>query len=265
MTERSLVMKDKACIFNIQKFSIHDGPGIRTVVFFKGCPLKCFWCSNPESQYGKPEKIWDTQKQNYTTVGEYKSMDEIITEVMKDELFYEESGGGVTLSGGEVLYQADFATELLRQLKERGVHTASETTGFAKEEIFKKYIEQVDLLYFDVKHHDNEQHKKGTGVSLKPILNNLICALKKHSNVVVRIPVIPNFNDGEKNAEAFANLFNKLGISKIELLPFHQFGEKKYEFLNREYQMHDIPQLHTEELDYFKDIFEKHQILCHVH
>lgn len=112
-------MNDKTCIFNIQKFSIHDGPGIRTVVFFKGCPLRCYWCSNPESQNGKPEQMWDTQKNEHTTVGEYKSMDEIITEVMKDEVFYEESDGGVTLSGGEVLFQAEFATELLRQLKEK--------------------------------------------------------------------------------------------------------------------------------------------------
>ncbi|GGC78126.1 hypothetical protein GCM10011573_04760 [Enterococcus wangshanyuanii] len=184
---------------------------------------------------------------------------------MKDEPFYQESGGGVTLSGGEVLYQAEFATELLRRLKEKGIHTASETTGFAKEELFKKYIEQVDLLYFDVKHHDDEQHKKGTGVSLNPILNNLACALKEHSALIVRVPIIPNFNDGPKNAEAFAKLFNQMGITEVELLPFHQFGEKKYAFLDREYKMQDIPQLHTEELDYFKDIFDEHQILCHVH
>lgn len=258
-------MINKACIFNIQKFSIHDGPGIRTVVFFKGCPLKCAWCSNPESQYGKPEKIWDSQKENYTTVGEYKSIDEIVKEVMKDEPFYEESGGGVTLSGGEVLYQAEFATELLYQLKEKNIHTASETAGFAKESIFKKYIEQVDILYFDVKHHDDVQHKKGTGVSLKLILNNLTYALQEHANLVVRIPVIPNFNDGQENAEAFTTLFKEMGITQVELLPFHQFGAQKYAFLNREYTMHNTPQLHTEELDYFKDIFDRHQILCHVH
>lgn len=258
-------MIDKACIFNIQKFSIHDGPGIRTVVFFKGCPLRCFWCSNPESQYGKPEKMWDNQKKQFTTVGEYKSMEDIVTEVMKDEAFYEESGGGVTLSGGEVLYQAEFATELLRQLKDKGIHTASETTGFAKESTFKKYIDQVDILYFDVKHHDDTEHKKGTGVSLVPILNNLAYALKEHADLVVRVPVIPNFNDGPENAEAFAVLFNELGVTKVELLPFHQFGEKKYAFLVRDYAMQNIPQLHTEDLDYFKEIFEHHRISCRVH
>ena len=258
-------MNDQACIFLIQKFSIHDGPGIRTVVFFKGCPLRCYWCSNPESQNGKPEQMWDTQKNTHTTVGEYKTMDTIITEVMKDEAFYEESEGGVTLSGGEVLYQAAFATELLRQLKAKNIHTASETTGYAKPEVFLPFIEQVDLLYFDIKHHDEKQHKVGTGVSLKPILKNLSLALKQQQNLVVRIPVIPGYNDGPENAEAFASLFNQMGLSTVELLPFHQFGEKKYASLDRTYQMQDIPQLHTEDLEYFKAILENYQITCKVH
>ena len=258
-------MKDQACIFNIQKFSIHDGPGIRTVVFFKGCPLRCYWCSNPESQNGNPEQMWDTQKNQHTMVGEYKSMDEIIHEVMKDEAFYEESDGGVTLSGGEVLYQAEFATELLRQLKAKGIHTASETTGFSKAETFNKFIEQVDLLYFDVKHHDEAQHKTGTGVSLNPILKNLAIAIEQKQNLVVRIPVIPHYNDGPANAKAFAKLFNKMNITEVELLPFHQFGEKKYASLDREYEMQDIPQLHTEELTYFKEILEENNIQCKVH
>lgn len=258
-------MMSKACIFNIQKFSIHDGPGIRTVIFFKGCPLKCLWCSNPESQYSKPEKMWDNQKTDYITVGEDKTVEEIIKEVMKDEPFYEESGGGVTLSGGEVLYQSTVATELLRQLKEQGIHTASETTGFANEEVFKRYIKQVDLLYFDVKHHNNQQHIKGTGVSLQPILKNLIYAVKEHPCLVVRIPVIPKFNDGKENAKAFATLFNQLGIMNVELLPFHQFGENKYVLLEREYTMQDIPQIHTEDLNYFKKIFHEYQISCQIH
>lgn len=258
-------MNDQACIFNIQKFSIHDGPGIRTVVFFKGCPLHCYWCSNPESQNGQPEKMWDDQKKAATMVGEYQSIDEIITEVMKDEAFYEESSGGVTLSGGEVLYQAEVATELLRQLKARNIHTASETTGYAKTETFCKFIEQVDLLYFDIKHHDEIQHKIGTGVSLKPILKNLALATKQQSQLIVRVPIIPRYNDGTENAFAFARLFNQLNISEVELLPFHQFGEKKYAALDRTYQLHNIPQLHTEELAYFKEILETQKINCTIH
>lgn len=252
----------KACIFNIQKFSIHDGPGIRTVVFFKGCPLRCYWCSNPESQSGIPEKIWNNQKKMFTTVGDYKTIDEIILEVMKDVAFYEESGGGVTLSGGEVLYQAEFATELLRQLKAKGIHTATETTGYAKPVVFEKYIEQVDALYFDVKHYDPEKHREGIGATNEMILKNLAFALENHDNLIVRIPVIPNFNDSPEDAEQFALLFNKMGVKTIELLPFHQFGQKKYENLNRKYEMQDIPQLHTEDLEYFREIMEEHGISC---
>lgn len=252
----------QACIFNIQKFSIHDGSGIRTVVFFKGCPLRCYWCSNPESQNGKPEEMWNTARKKKTIVGEYKTIDEIVDEVMKDVLFYEESGGGVTLSGGEVLYQAEFATELLKELKKKGIHTASETTGYANREVFANYIKQVDALYFDVKHYDPEKHREGIGVTNELILENLKYAIENHEDLVVRIPVIPNFNDDINDAEQFAHLFNQMDIKKIELLPFHQFGQKKYEDLNRDYKMTDIPQLHTEDLDYFRDIMENHNISC---
>lgn len=258
-------MVEQACIFNIQKFSIHDGPGIRTVVFFKGCPLLCYWCSNPESQNILPEKMWDNQKKQDTLVGEYKTIDEIIAEVLQDQVFYEESGGGVTLSGGEVLYQAAFATELLRQLKEEGIHTASETTGFARAEVFANYLTQVDLLYFDLKHHDEAQHQAGVGISLQPIIKNLAYAQKHQKNLVVRIPVIPNYNDGPENATRFAELFNEMAIKSVELLPFHQFGEKKYQYLKRDYQMHDIPQLHSEDLEYFKNILEEHGVTCEIH
>ncbi len=252
----------QACIFNIQRYSIHDGPGIRTVVFFKGCPLRCYWCANPESQSGKPEKMWNTSRNKFTTVGSYKTIDEVINEVMKDEPFYEESGGGVTLSGGEVLYQAEFATELLKQLKEKGIHTATETTGFAKPDVFAKYIDYVDALYFDVKHYDPEKHRQGIGATNELILQNLAYALEHHNNLIVRIPVIPEFNDSPQDAEQFALLFNQMGVEQIELLPFHQFGQKKYENLNRTYKMADVPQLHTEDLDYFRDIMEAHEISC---
>lgn len=252
----------QACIFNIQKFSIHDGPGIRTVVFFKGCPLRCYWCANPESQSGKVEKMWDDQQKTYTTVGEYKTIDEIIEEVMKDLPFYEESGGGVTLSGGEVLYQAKFATELLKQLKAKGIHTASETTGQANPHIFEKFIAQVDTLYFDVKYYDPDKHRQGIGTSNKLILKNLALALEKQKDLTVRIPVIPHFNDSLEDARQFARLFKQMGVENIELLPFHQFGQKKYENLNRKYEMQDIPQLHTEDLGYFGKIMEEHNISC---
>lgn len=257
-------MNKKACIFNIQKFSIHDGPGIRTVIFFKGCPLRCYWCSNPESQLGVPEEMWDNQKKKNTIVGEFKTVDEIVAEVMKDEPFYEESNGGVTLSGGEVLYQAEFAIELLKELKKRGIHTACETTGFAKTEVFKEFIKHLDLIFFDVKHYDSKRHRDGTGVPNELILANLKIALSEHPNVVVRVPVIPFYNDSLDDARGFAKLFNDMGITSVELLPFHQFGEKKYAYLNRDYSLQDIPQLHTEDLDEYQKIISASNIDCKV-
>ncbi|MBL1229172.1 glycyl-radical enzyme activating protein [Enterococcus sp. BWB1-3] len=255
-------MSETACIFNIQKFSIHDGPGIRTVVFFKGCPLKCYWCSNPESQCGEPEQMWNSQKKETTIIGEYKTIAEIVNEVMKDEPFYEESGGGVTLSGGEVLYQAVFATELLKELKKKNIHTACETTGYAKTDVFEAFIQHVDLLYFDVKHYDSAKHKSGIGVPNELILKNLQTAVRTHAGLVVRIPVIPFYNDSLADAEEFSKLFNEMGVNQIELLPFHQFGEKKYQYLNRDYAMHDIPQLHTEDLYTYKAVMEAANIQC---
>ena len=254
----------KACIFNIQKFSLHDGPGIRTVVFFKGCLLRCTWCSNPESQKLEPEQMWDSTEKKHITVGEYKLIDEIMSEVMKDIDFYEESGGGVTLSGGEVLVQAKFATELLKTLRERGIHTACETTGFAKPAIFNEFAKHVDLLFFDIKHYDSEKHIVGTGVSNEVILENLAYVAKNHPDVMVRIPIIPNYNDTLKDAKSFAILFKKLGIHQVELLPFHQFGEKKYEYLGKNYELLDLPQLHSEDLIEHQKIIEKHDINCSI-
>ncbi|MDR0298353.1 MAG: glycyl-radical enzyme activating protein [Streptococcaceae bacterium] len=256
---------ETACVFNVQKFSIHDGPGIRTVIFFKGCPLRCFWCANPESQNKFPEKMRDDlSKLGFVTVGENKSYDELIDEVMKDALFYEESGGGVTVSGGEVLMQAAFATELLRRLKEKGIHTAAETTGFAKPAVFADFLAQVDYLFFDVKHWDAAQHRRGTGADLQVILENLKMALSSGVEMWPRIPVIPGFNDGLENARGFAKLFHEIGVTRVELLPFHQFGEKKYELLGRDYRLKDEKQFQTTDLLYFKEILEEAGISCKV-
>lgn len=255
-------MTDQACIFNIQKFSLHDGPGIRSVVFFKCCPLKCYWCANPESQNGKPEPMWDNHKKALATVGEYKSIDAILMEVLKDQPFYEESGGGVTLSGGEVLYQADAAIKLLKKLKQNGIHTACETTGYVQTEVFEDFLRNVDLLYFDIKHYDSAAHKRGVGVPNELILKNLSVAIHQHPNVVVRIPIIPFYNDRLTDAEGFVKLFCTLGVQHVELLPFHQFGENKYQYLDREYAMRDIPQLHTEDLKDFQAVLAEAAIHC---
>lgn len=255
-------MTKTACIFNIQKFSLHDGPGIRTVVFFKGCPLRCTWCANPESQHAHPEELWDQQKATSVTVGEWKSIEEIMTIVLQDQVFYEESGGGVTLSGGEVLFQADFAVDLLKALKAKGIHTACETTGFCKPVIFQEVLHYVDLLYFDIKHYDSIKHLAGTGVRNQVILQNLHQALDSSVETIVRIPVIPDYNDQLQDAQEFSDLFQNLGVKQVELLPFHQFGEEKYVSLNRDYAYQDYPQLHSEDLLEYQKVLQTATIDC---
>ena len=246
-------MSKKACIFNIQRFSIHDGPGIRTTIFFKGCPLRCYWCSNPESWNRQPEPMWDSIEKKEVIIGEYKTIDDLVREVKKDIDFYEESGGGVTLSGGEVLFQVDFATRLLGELKREKIHTACETSGYGSSDDFKELIKHTDLLLFDLKHYDDKRHQLGTGQSIKTVLENLSIAKTLHPNLVVRIPIIPSYNDSLEDAIAFAKLLQEKGVQNVELLPFHQFGENKYANLNKEYSMKGIPQLHDEDLIDFKE------------
>lgn len=242
----------KGLIFNIQKFSINDGQGIRTVVFFKGCPLRCPWCANPESQKACIEKMHDEIHGSFQTVGEYKGVPEIMKVILQDRDFYEESGGGVTFSGGEVLNQTEFAIELAKAIKKEKINLVCETTGFTKPEIFKKFIHYMDFMFYDVKHWNAEQHREAAGVSNDLIIHNLQIALTEGKDLLVRIPVIPHFNDSLNDAEQFGKLFNRIGIGKVELLPFHQFGLKKYAALERNYAMKDAVQLHPEDLQDYK-------------
>lgn len=253
---------DKGIIFNIQHFSIHDGPGIRTTVFLKGCPLRCPWCSNPESQRLQPEKMLDANSKLPLIMGEEKTVDEIMVEVLKDRDFYEESGGGITLSGGEIFAQYEFARAILKKAKELGLHTAIETTAFVDHEKFVDLIQFVDFIYTDLKHYNNIRHRKVTGVQNQLIIQNIHHAFTQKKEIILRIPVIPNFNNSLEDAEQFANLFNELHIDQVQLLPFHQFGENKYALLNRKYEMTDIKALHPEDLYDYQAIFLKHQINC---
>jgi pyruvate formate lyase activating enzyme len=257
-------MTDQGLIFDIQKFSIHDGPGIRTVVFLKGCPLRCYWCSNPESISGKIETMWDNDREKPTKVGEYKTVSEILKEVVKDKVFYEESGGGVTLSGGEILYQSDFTIKLLKALKEENIHAAAETSAYAETEIFAEVISYLDLVYIDFKHYNLNKHKKATGKGNDLIKKNIKYAINNHDNVIIRIPIIPDYNDSVKDALNFAEAFNKIGVKEVELLPFHQFGSNKYENLDRDYKMKNVPQLHTDDLVEYQEIMLAHNIRCNV-
>ena len=249
--------KLRALIFNIQKFSIHDGPGIRTVVFFKGCPLSCKWCSNPESQSGKIQILKPIRKGGSDQIcGKYMNVDSVMFEVLQDKAFYEESGGGVTLSGGEPLVQIDFVQELLSACKKECLHTAVETTGFVTPEVFKRIFDMTDLFLFDVKHYDSQKHMRGTGVENDTIIRNLHALIEAEKTVLVRIPVIPDFNNSLGDAEGFADLFNKIGVKEIQLLPFHQFGQNKYRQLGIPYEFENYTSLHAEDLQEYKRILE---------
>ena len=301
----------KARIFNLQKFSLHDGPGIRTVVFFKGCPLKCPWCSNPESQSRDIQIVWSDKKCNFCEDcgiteldwisrdgkklikddrGNYinmkkisqeeaeilkkncktgslkyegydKTVEEIMAEILKDKPFYEQSGGGVTVSGGEVLTQSDIAIEIMKMCKKEGIHTAAETTCYAPHEKFKNFVEYLDLLLCDVKHWDNEKAKKIMGVPLDTIKKNIKYAIGLEKlEVICRVPVIPKFNYTVNDAKKICELLLELGATKVELLPYHNYGENKYKLLNIPYEYEDVEQLHKDDKGFveYKKVFENY-------
>ena len=175
--------------------------------------------------------------------------------VKQDEVFYEESGGGITLSGGEMLMQSEFTCALLKACKEENIHTACETTGFASRDVFLKVIENIDYVLFDMKHWDTQKHKEYTGVDNTLIKENIKQAIALGKTVLPRIPVIPGFNDSLHDAEMFTQEFKELGIQRVQLLPFHQFGENKYSLLNKEYAYHNTTALHKEDLIPYQNIF----------
>jgi pyruvate formate lyase activating enzyme len=197
-----------------------------------------------------------------TGEGEKKTVDEVVEVCMQDKDFYEESGGGVTISGGEGMTQPDFAEALILRLREKGVHTAIETTGCVSPDVFHRLAPLFDLLLFDVKQYDSEKHKKGTGVGTELIHRNLRWAQEEGLNVLPRIPVIPGFNAELSDAEGLAALLGEIGFSRVQLLPFHQMGERKYEFLNRDYQMADVKALHPEDLTEYQKVFLDQGIEC---
>lgn len=239
--------EERGYIFDIQKFCLHDGAGIRTDVFFCGCNLHCKWCANPESRFPRRE-------------GKPYTVAEVMAEVMKDKPFYDKSGGGVTLTGGEVLMQLPFALRLCAALKKEGVHVAAETAGAVPKEVFQKLADAVDFVFIDCKHYDEKKHAEGTGMGNGLILENIRTLAAGKKEYCVRIPVIPGFNDAAADAEAFCKLFAALGVKNVQLLPFHQLGEKKYEKLSLPYAYGGVPQLHKEDLFGYRKIFENNGI-----
>lgn len=251
--------KPEGRVFNIQKFSLHDGPGIRTVVFLKGCPMACAWCSNPNSRKLQPVMMQDALNPKvFSEDSRDYRLDEVVRVCLQDRPFYEESGGGVTLSGGEALVQHRFSLALLKELRDEGIHTAIETTGYVAAPIFRKAIDAVDLVIMDVKHHDTVKHKEWIKVGNELPLSNLAEAVKHAEELWVRIPVIPGVNDSLDDARTFAELLRPIGVPHVQLLPFHQFGERKYELLGWDYTFTGVPSLHEEDLEPYRLELEAH-------
>ena len=194
--------------------------------------------------------------------GVCRDADEVVATCLQDRDFYEESQGGVTLSGGEALAQPSFAKALVLRLKQEGIHVAVETTGYIQPAVFQKLAPLFDLLLFDIKHYDTEQHVLGTGVNNDLILENLAWSVKHQLCVLPRIPIIPGYNASLQDAKGLAALLTSLSIQRVQLLPFHQFGEKKYEMLNRDYGMKHKKALYPEDLRDYQQIFLNQGIDC---
>lgn len=265
-------------IFDIKRFSIHDGPGIRTTVFLKGCPLSCQWCHNPESQKSTPELIFHSHRciqcgsclpacpnnaislnnNSYLTnralckvcgacvdvcypgareiVGRILTPAEVVGEVLKDQVFYDQSNGGVTYSGGEPLHQLEFLKECLRKSKEKGLHTALDTSGYAPWDVFMQMLPYIDLVLYDVKILDSQMHKDFTGVDSQLIAENLSNLVDYGKEVFIRYPVLPGVNDSKEQIQDLGTYLSKFKrISQVDLLPYHTMSADKYNRLDRQF------------------------------
>jgi len=273
----------RGLVLNIMRFALHDGPGVRTTVFLKGCPLSCWWCHNPESRSRKTEVIYLAErcircgecvrvcpqgalKLNHQVVrdpqlchqdanaicvdacptgaqesfGRRMSVADVVAEVLKDEIFFDESGGGVTISGGEPLLQAEFVENLLAACRQHRIHTVLDTCGYAESAVVARIREHVDLFLFDLKLMDPVRHEHYTGVSNEQILANLSLLAQNGSAVVVRIPVIPGVNDDEDNLTALSRFLSPLGLRNVDLLPYHGIAGAKYARLELTYRMEGL-------------------------
>jgi len=274
-------MSEKCLIFDIKRFAVHDGDGIRTTVFFKGCPLRCVWCHNPEGIGFRPEIAYyehkcigcgecvtvcpsgahtmkggmhSFEREKCVGCGKCKdaclgdalgfygkevTVDELLPTLLEDKDFYDSSNGGVTLSGGECLMQADFCAELLKKLKENGVSTAVDTCGYVSGETLDKVIPFTDIFLYDIKAIDEDVHIACTGHSNKKILENIKYLDEKGCKIEVRIPYVPNYNSGQ--IEKIADLLSEIkNLTKVRILPYHNFAESKYKALGMESTLPEI-------------------------
>ena len=241
-------MNENPYVFKTQRYSIHDGPGIRTTIFFRGCPLSCYWCHNPESQ-AMPLKI--------SMEDIDKVVDFLMEEIEKDLIFYDDSGGGVTFSGGEPLCQPQLLYRLLELCRKKEIHTCVDTSGYGEAKVLLRAAKKADLIYYDIKLMDEKAHKKYTGQSIAPVLDNLKQLSEQKSDVRLRFPLIPGVTDTNKNIEGIMAFLKKNTIYRdIHILPFHKAGEGKYNALNMENYMKDIQAPSKEKVKKIKEQFE---------
>jgi pyruvate formate lyase activating enzyme len=293
-------------IFDIQRFSIHDGPGIRTLVFMKGCPLHCEWCSNPESQQAKPQIMFFEEKcihcgaclsacpygevleENWPVatevcfgcgncvdvcyagarqmIGRWYTVQQVLDIVKRDRIFYEESGGGMTVGGGEPTFQANFVVDLLRTSRKEGIHTAIETCGFTPWRTMRKVLMHTDLLLMDIKHMDSDQHKRHTGVGNERILDNARRAADLVETMVVRLPLIPGFNDDAPHIHALGGFVagNLPAVAGIDVLPYHSTGESKSKQLGKSYGLPGLEPQSPEHVQEVREILESYGLKVRV-
>lgn len=264
--------EDVARIFNIQRYSLNDGQGIRTVVFFKGCPHTCPWCANPESLSPRIETVRRESKCLHCTpclrdadecpsgaferIGRDITLDDLEREVMKDDIFFRSSGGGVTLSGGEVLMQAPFATRFLQRLRRWDVRCAIETAGDAPAGRLLPLAKECDEVLFDLKIMDGDLAREVINMNLPRVLANLRLLVEEGVNVIPRLPLIPGFTMNSDNTQHVLTMLSSLCIKQVHLLPFHQYGEPKYSLLDLPWLMKEVPVPTAQEVDIIRKMAE---------
>ena len=243
-------------IFDIQRFSIHDGPGIRTIIFLKGCFLRCQWCCNPESQEYKIQEM--TLAGKTKIVGRDVTVDEVMDEIIKDALYYRRSGGGVTLSGGECMAQPEFSEALLRAVHEYGYNTAIESTAFANRYIVDKLLPHVDHFLMDIKHVDSKKHKEFTSQSNDIILENARYIAENAKHLIIRVPTVPTFNDTPEEIADIARFVDSLpNVTELHLLPYHRLGQDKYAGIGRNYMLSQIAPPSSVQMEELKKAAQK--------
>lgn len=306
MSKRAGIIERKAFIFNIQKYNMYDGPGVRTLVFFKGCPLRCKWCSNPEGLERKYQVMFKSEscidcgacvsvcpvgihtidkeekhvvnnnidclgcnkckevctKASLSVVGEVKTVSELLEIIEEDKDFYDVSGGGVTLGGGEVTMQPEVASNLLMACKQEGINTAIETCGYAKKESILQVAQFTDLFLYDLKHIDSQRHYQLTGVRNERILENLKELLRLRYNVKIRMPLLKGVNDSQDEIKRVIDFLmpyrDYKNFKGIDLLPYHKLGVNKYKQLGMKYQIEEDPKLSSDELEIIESWIKKY-------